>query len=151
LWSNSGTARIGFQLVCEWQFSQGIARGPCGLRVCESGARRFCPKLVPWTKTTSKRASDSTIRLSMSDQCYGPGFRRWIQTFVCWEAPVQSIKRTEVQQLSLRAVTVQRLNLSLVPKCLNGQGITKAPNHFLVGCVETSLPWQSAHFVGVGL
>jgi hypothetical protein len=33
LWSNSGIARIGLQLAAVWQFSQGMARGPCGLRV----------------------------------------------------------------------------------------------------------------------
>jgi hypothetical protein len=50
--------------------------------------------------------------------------RTWIQTFVCWEAPVQSIKRTGVQQLSLRAVTVQRHKPTPgVPKCLYEQGI----------------------------
>src|SRR5216683_3663336 len=30
-WLNSGTARIGAQLVFVWQFSQGMAREPCGL------------------------------------------------------------------------------------------------------------------------
>jgi hypothetical protein len=33
LWSNSGTARIGFQPADVWQFSHGIVNGPCGLRV----------------------------------------------------------------------------------------------------------------------
>ena len=33
MWSNSGTARIGFQPVKVWQFWQGTAKAPCGLRV----------------------------------------------------------------------------------------------------------------------
>jgi len=47
LWSNSGTARIGRHPAAVWQFSQGIANGPCGLRVvsrcaAETGAPAGC-------------------------------------------------------------------------------------------------------------
>src|SRR5690242_9715501 len=36
LWSNSGTARIGFQPLNVWQFWQVILSWPCGLRVVGS-------------------------------------------------------------------------------------------------------------------
>jgi hypothetical protein len=54
LWSNSGTARIGFHALAVWQFWHGVLKFPCGLCVpADSCALPEIPEAATANSTTS--------------------------------------------------------------------------------------------------
>jgi hypothetical protein len=58
-WLNSGMARMGAQLVLVWQFSQGIVRGPCGLRL----GRRWATAGMTRASAEKRSASERETRI----------------------------------------------------------------------------------------
>src|SRR5260370_19899735 len=62
-WLNSGTARSGAQLVLVWQFSQGMAREPCGLLLGGRCAAAEWVKASTRTENTGQKRSWNAFKM----------------------------------------------------------------------------------------